>query len=125
MQGQTTTSIVARMGNVYWLLTGLLLGFGLLSIFSIGIPIFLSGLFAALYRVARVGGRGFWIVLVCMGALPAAYLTLRYLIADRATTFYPDNWWTGVLVYVGLGLVGVIWGLVETRHYGQHPRSEE
>lgn len=87
-------------GTFYWLLAGALLGFGLMSAFSVSIPIFLLGTVLALYRVAGVGGRGFWMVLVGMGMVPSLHLTLTYWFADRSTTLYPDNWWKGVLVFV-------------------------
>lgn len=66
------------MRYAYWLLVGALLGFGLMAVFSIGIPLFLLGLVLALYRVWRAGGRGFGLVLVGMGLLPALYLSIRY-----------------------------------------------
>ena len=109
------SSTVARMGNSYWLLAGALLGFGLMAAFSIGIAFFLPGMFLALYRVWRVGGRGFGLVLVSMGLLPLVYLPLRYFTADRTNTFYPDDWWKGLLVYGALAVVGAVWATLDLR----------
>jgi hypothetical protein len=109
----STSSIVTKMGNFYWLLAGALMGFGLMAAFSIGIAFFLPGMFMALYRVWRVGGRGFGLVLVGMGLLPAVYLPLRYFTADRSNTFYPDDWWKGLLVYLGLAVVGAVWATID------------
>jgi hypothetical protein len=108
--------------KVYWLLAGALLGFGLMAAFSIGIPFFLLGLFVALYRVWRIGGRGFGLVLAGMGLLPLVYLSLRYLTADRANTFYPDDWWKGLLVYGALALAGAVWFLVDARRSRPQPQ---
>jgi hypothetical protein len=84
-----------------------------MAVFSIGLPFLLMGLLLALYTVRRTHGRGFWLALVGMGGLPAIYLCIRYFMEDRSNTFYPGNWWAGVLVYVALALVGVAWGLIE------------
>jgi hypothetical protein len=110
-----TKITVPRTSNIYWLLGGALLGFGLMALFSIGIPLFLLGLVLVLYRLKRAGGRGFGFVLVGMGLLPAVYLSARYFIEDRSNTFYPGNWWAGVLVYVALAAAGAVLVLLEGR----------
>jgi hypothetical protein len=110
-----TSSILTGLGNWYWLLAGALLGFGLMAAFSIGIPTFVLGMLMALYRVWRVGGRGFGLVLVGMGLLPMVYLPLRYFTADRANTSYPDDWWKGLLVYGALAVIGTAWAVVDLR----------
>jgi hypothetical protein len=120
-----TQSIVTRLGNFYWLLAGLVLGFGLLAIFSIGIPIFLFGIIMVLYRVWRAGGRGFWLVIVCMGLVPALYLSYMYFTADRSQVFYDEGgFFSGVLVYVALALAGFVWGLLEARRSKPRARQE-
>jgi hypothetical protein len=108
------------MGYSYWLLAGALLGFGLMAAFSIGIAFFLPGMLMALYRVWRVGGRGFGLVLVGMGLLPMVYLPLRYFAADRSNTFYPDDWWKGLLVYGVLAVIGAVWAMVDLRRAQNH-----
>jgi hypothetical protein len=118
-----TSSTVTRTGNLYWLLAGALLGFGLMAAFSIGIAFFLPGMIMALYRVWRVGGRGFGLVLVGMGLLPVVYLPLRYFTADRSNTFYPDDWWKGLLVYLGLAAVGAIWATIDLRQADRRHRT--
>ena len=110
-----TSSLATVMGNFYWLLAGALLGFGLMAAFSIGIAFFLPGMFMALYRVWRVGGRGFGLVLVGMGLLPLVYLPLSYFTADRTNTFYPGDWWRGLLVYGALAVIGAVWATVDLR----------
>ena len=112
------------MGNFYWLLAGALLGFGLMAAFSIGIPVFVLGMVMALYRVWRVDGKGFGLVLVGMGLLPAVYLPLRYFTVDRSNTFYPDDWWKGLLVYVGIAVVGVVWAIIDLRRDQSHRHTK-
>jgi hypothetical protein len=109
-----------KVGYVYWLLAGALLGFGLMAAFSIGIAFFLPGMFMALYRVWRVGGRGFGLVLVGMGLLPLVYLPLRYFTADRTNTFYPGDWWKGLLVYGALAIIGTVWAMLDLRRDQSH-----
>jgi len=109
--------------NFYWLLAGALFGFGLMAVFSIGIPIFLLGMLMVLYRVWRVGGSGFGLVLVGMGLLPAIYHSTNYVTADRSNTFYPDDWWKGLLVYLALAGAGALWSLAEARRSNVQPRS--
>lgn len=106
---------ITKTDNLLMLLAGCLMGFGLMAVFSIGIPFFLAGLLLSLYRVARVGGRGFWLVLVGMGAVPALYLSLAYLFADRSNTFYPESYFLIVFVFVALALAGATLGVVEMR----------
>jgi hypothetical protein len=109
------SSTVTVMGNFYWLLAGALLGFGLMAAFSIGIAFFLPGMIMALYRVWHVGGRGFGLVLVGMGLLPLLYLSISYFTADRSNTFYPDDWWKGLLVYGALAAAGAVWAMIDLR----------
>jgi hypothetical protein len=58
----------------YWLLTGALIGFGLIGILSIGSPFLLLGMVLIAIGALRVGARGIWAALVGFGALPAAIL---------------------------------------------------
>jgi hypothetical protein len=107
---------VARMGNFYWLVAGGLLGFGLMAMLSVGLPIFLFGLIMVMYRVRRVGGKGFGAMFVGMGLVPAAYLLLTYFTADRSNTFYVDDaYFVVVLVFVALALAGGVLVWVEAR----------
>jgi hypothetical protein len=105
---------VMRMGNFYWLLSGALLGFGLIGVFSIGIPFFFLGAIMTLYGIRRRGGKGFGLVLVGMGAVPALYLIIRSFTDDRASTFYPDNFWVIIVVFVALSAGGAILFLIDT-----------
>jgi hypothetical protein len=110
--------------NIYWLVAGALLGFGLMAAFSIGTSFFLLGLFMALYRVWRVGGRGFGLVLVSMGLLPLVYLSLRHFLVDPSDTVQPDSFWRGILVYAALVVAGAVWAVVESYATGRKARHE-
>ncbi|MEO8288274.1 MAG: hypothetical protein ABI670_17755 [Chloroflexota bacterium] len=123
MNSPIVTTKLTRMGNLYWLLAGALLGFGLMAVFSVGIPIFLLGLVLVLYRLRRAGDRGFGFVLIGMGLLPAVYLSARYLTAGP-NEFYPDNTWAGILVYVALALAGGVLVLIEARRSKRQPHHE-
>ena len=58
----------------YWLLTGALIGFGMIGILSIGAPVLLLGVILLVIGALRVGPRGIWAALVGFGALPASIL---------------------------------------------------
>ena len=58
----------------YWLLTGALIGFGLIGILSIGAPFLLLGVILTVIGTLRVGPRGIWAAIVGFGALPAGIL---------------------------------------------------
>lgn len=110
-----TRGTVTSIGSAYWLLAGVLLGFGILAMFSIGIPIFLLGLVMALYRVRYEGGRGFGLILVSMGLVPALYLLYRNATNDASMTFDPDNFWKGIFVYLAVAAGGAVWAAVDAQ----------
>jgi len=58
----------------YWLLTGALIGFGMIAILSIGSLFLLLGVMLLVVGALRVGPRGIWAALVGFGALPAGIL---------------------------------------------------
>jgi hypothetical protein len=63
---------VLRLG--YWLITGALLGFGLIGILSIGAPILLLGLLLLIFGAIRLRGSGLWAAAVGFGSVPALVL---------------------------------------------------
>jgi hypothetical protein len=98
----------------FWIICGALMGFGLIA-FGLGLLPFLLGAVLALYGVKRIGPEGFWITIVSMGITPALILAYDYLSADPATTWFPDNYLYGIVLFVALALGGVVWGLLEAR----------
>jgi hypothetical protein len=58
----------------YWLLTGALIGFGMIAILSIGASFLLLGAILIVIGALRVGPRGIWAAIVGYGALPAGIL---------------------------------------------------
>src|SRR5258707_12811164 len=59
---------------LYWLLTGALIGFGVIAILSIGFPFLLLGLILVVFGAIQLGGAGLWAALVGFGGLPALIL---------------------------------------------------
>lgn len=59
---------------LYWLLTGALIGFGVIAILSIGFPLLLLGIGLVVFGAIRLGGTGLWAALVGFGGLPASLL---------------------------------------------------
>lgn len=58
-----------KLERLFLLLAGCLMGFGLMAVFSIGLPILLLGMILALHSVKRTKGQGFWLALVGMSTL--------------------------------------------------------
>jgi hypothetical protein len=58
----------------YWLLTGVLLGFGLIGILSSGAPFLLVGVVLLIFGAIRLGGGGLWAAAVGFGSIPALIL---------------------------------------------------
>ena len=59
---------------LYWLVTGALIGFGVIAILSIGFPFLLLGMGLVVFGAIRLGGTGLWAALVGFGGLPASVL---------------------------------------------------
>jgi hypothetical protein len=79
MDGLTERDLAGRRDMavwriVYWLLTGALIGFGLIAILSIGALFLALGMILAVIGALRVDARGIWAALVGFGALPAGIL---------------------------------------------------
>jgi hypothetical protein len=65
---------MANRRTRYWLLTGAVIGFGVIAILSIGLPFLVLGLAMVAFGIVRMGIRGLWAVVVGVGVLPAAIL---------------------------------------------------
>lgn len=59
---------------LYWLLTGAVIGFGIIAILSIGLPFIILGLLLVVFGVIRFGMRELWAAVVGAGLLPAGIL---------------------------------------------------
>ncbi len=66
----------------YWMVAGALIGFGLISILSIGLPFLLIGLGMVTYGIVRFRARGFWAALIGFGTLPAFILIVDIITAS-------------------------------------------
>ena len=58
----------------YWFVAGALIGFGCISILSIGLPFLLLGVLLLVIGVMRLGTPGLWAALAGFGIVPAAIL---------------------------------------------------
>jgi hypothetical protein len=79
MDGLTERDLAGRRNMavwriVYWLLTGALIGFGLIAILSIGALFLALGMILIVVGAIRIGARGIWAALLGFGALPAGIL---------------------------------------------------
>jgi hypothetical protein len=63
-----------KLRLAYWLVTGALLGFGLLGILTIGLPFLLVGVVLVIFGAIRLGGSGLWAAVVSFGGIPALFL---------------------------------------------------
>lgn len=59
---------------VYWLVTGAIIGFGIIAILSIGLPFLILGLLLTAFGAVRLGIREIWAAVVGLGGLPVAIL---------------------------------------------------
>ena len=59
---------------LYWLLTGAVIGFGIIAILSIGLPFLILGALLAVFGAVRLGIREFWVGVVSAGLVPAGIL---------------------------------------------------
>lgn len=119
--------------HFYWLLTGGLVSFGLLGILSIGWPFLLVGCGMLIYALIRRRFSGFWAFLVGFGALPALILAIQFAMTPLPTCTvtptgisyqttqsspgttggcYPPDYYTLVVFFGAMALLGVIWPLL-------------
>ena len=68
-----------RWAVSYWMVTGALMGFGLIGLMSIGWPFLLLGTVMSLIGLLLSRGRGAWAFLAGFGGLPAMLLTVNLL----------------------------------------------
>ena len=70
-----------RSGFFYWLVTGAVVGFGLIGLMTIGFPFLIVGMVLCAVGVWKPGTGGNWAFLIGLGGLPALIL-----IADITAT---------------------------------------
>lgn len=58
----------------YWLITGALIGFGIIGILSIGFPFIILGIVLLVVGLIRMRGKEGWAALVGLGSVPALIL---------------------------------------------------
>jgi len=103
--------------RLYWGFAGALFGLGVVTITSVGIPLILLGaallLFAAIRKTMPSDSLLLWIALAAMGFAPALLLAFTYATADQNTVFF-SGYWSGVLLFVAIGLAGIAGGVIAT-----------
>jgi|GEM_PF-2408576 len=100
---------------IYLLLCGIIMSVGVATAWGIGIPILLLGIFMTSYELVRAGRRDLWASIVGIG-LSQLVLTYHQTATCRPPecTLFFDS--TRVFLVCGMIiLVGVVWGLIETR----------
>lgn len=125
---------------LYWLLTGALIGFGVIAILSIGFPFLLLGLILVIFGAIRLGGSGLWAALVGFGGLPALILvwdltSAPWACASPTGEVLPKvNYFSCVDTFLGqltsyhllafgfglIALVGLAWPLLQRRLVRPH-----
>jgi hypothetical protein len=126
--------------TLYWLLTGALIGFGVIAILSAGFPFLLLGLILVVFGAIRLGGAGLWAALVGFGGLPALILMWDVTSAPWACapttggTLPNVSYYTCVDTFLGplttyhvlafgfgiIALVGLAWPLLHRRSMRAH-----
>lgn len=120
---------VVERGNVpmrtreplYWGLIGALLGFGLISINSVGLPFLLVGLALSILAGLRLKSGGLWAALSGFGVVPVAgYL---YTIITTPATCAPNQishcghlsstYYVAPIIFGAIALAGILWAVVK------------
>ena len=123
----------------YWLITGGLIGFGVLGLLSIGLPFLLLGLLLLIAGLRFWHTQGFWLVLIGLGVLPTAILVFDIMTAPPPCPAGPirlppgvhsyecggslNNYYVLAAIFGALALVGAAWPLfrwlLQTRRHNR------
>ena len=108
---------------LYWGLIGALLGFGLLSINSVGLPFVLAGLALSILAGLRLKSGGLWAELIGFGVVPAVGY-LYTIITTPATCaanqhnrcgHLTSSYYVAPLIFGAIALIGIVWAVVKRR----------
>lgn len=111
----------------YWIITGGLIGFGVIGILSIGLPFLLLGLILLIAGLVFWHAQGFWLLLIGLGVLPAAILVFDIVTAPPPCQAGPirlpagvhsyecsgplDGYYVLAAVFGATALMGIAWPL--------------
>jgi hypothetical protein len=109
--------LATKTRPLYWAATGAILGLGLITIFSVGLPLLLLAAGLVLFGFKCLGPSRFWVTPVSMGAVPALVLVYDYFTADRSTVWFPDGYLAVAAVFAAISAAGAILGLLEIRRH--------
>lgn len=128
----------SRLRILYWIITGALMGFGLIGLMTIGAPFLIVGLVMAFVGIWKPGLSGAWTGLVGFGGLPALVFTIHLLDATRSAsnpycnnagprageisappdigmvecTYVPASYYVMFAVFAAIALLGVCLGVL-------------
>ncbi len=119
---------------LYWLITGGLMGFGLIGLLSIGLPFLFVGLAMLIGGLYWLGKGGFWAALIGFGLLPLFFLVRVFTVAPPAcptppftpptgesgficgSVHIPVSYYILVVVFAAIMLTGIAWPIVRQLH---------
>jgi hypothetical protein len=104
-------------GALYWAAAGAIMGLGMITVFSIGLPLLLLAAALVLLGFKRFGSGRLWATMVGMGVAPAFTLTYDYLTADRTTVSFPDGYLTIPALFLAISIIGAVLGLIERQRH--------
>ncbi|MFL5732448.1 MAG: hypothetical protein ACJ78Q_04540 [Chloroflexia bacterium] len=109
--------LVLRNRALYWIGVGTLVGLGLITFSSVGVPLLLIGVGLTWWGFRRFGSGAeeaqAWIALVTIGITPVFVIVFGYYTTDRQVTSYSDDYLALTLPFLAVTLLGVLLGLVE------------
>ena len=99
-----------------WALAGVVLGIGVVSFLSVGLPLVLLVVILLIHplrkKIMPLDTAVPWILMAAMGLSAAAFLMVTYLISDHSTDYFPSSYWFGLLSYAVIGLAGLVGGVI-------------
>jgi hypothetical protein len=115
--------LLFKKSGLFWTGDGVLMGLGLISLGTIGVPFLLAGVWLVWLGFRRFGSGAedsqAWISLVSLGITPAFVIAYGYYTADRQTTSYSDDYLALALPFLAISLLGVLLGVVEALRKGR------
>lgn len=108
---------------LYWGLIGALLGFGLLSINSVGLPFLLLGLALSIVAGMRLKAGGLWAALIGFGVVPVAGYLYDIITTPSACSanqhsrcgHLSSTYYVAPIIFGAIALAGILWPLVKRR----------
>jgi hypothetical protein len=100
--------------TLYWFVAGGLLGFGVLSLLSIGAPLMVLALILIVIGAIRLGPRGAFGAFLGAGLVPFPFLLIDILNPELQPAANDQTGTVLAIVFGAIALAGVAWGVLET-----------